>query len=295
MREIRSAQKGDIAQQKEIWKRCFGDSDNYIDFYYANRYKETETVLLLEDKVISSMLTMLPIEIIAPNKQIYNSSMLYAIATHPEYQNRGFANEVMDFTHKSLREDKKAFSVLVPSGQHLFDFYRRQGYQDGFYIREVVLTWERIGILRSDESRCCKISNISPEEYNLRRTKQLSGRLYVAYTDNDIAYQQKLSKQSCADIFGVEIDGVQGCVAIERLNSNKILIKELLISESYLPIAIKKIAQLMPVNEYVLRTPAFLGKQLEGTIRPFAVIKAFQGTELEITADDLGYLGFAFD
>ena len=50
---------------KEIWKECFEDSDNYIDFYYKKRFqKENTLVYLLEDKIVS-MLTMLSSQIIS--------------------------------------------------------------------------------------------------------------------------------------------------------------------------------------------------------------------------------------
>lgn len=295
MIEIRLAQKGDMARQKEIWRLCFGDSDSFIDFYYANRYKETETVLLLEDSKICSMLTMVPIKIIAPNTQSFNSTMLYAIATHPQYQSKGIASRLIAFTHQNLTENQNAFSVLVPSENRLFDFYHHHGYQTGFYIREDLFTQERIANLGCSNNRHCRISRITSEEYNLRRNEQLSGRLYVAYADDEIAYQQKLSQQSGADIFGIEIDEVQGCVAIERVKSDRVLIKELLIPYHLLSVAIKQIAQLWPAKEYILRTPAFMGEQLVGTIRPFGMIKAIQETDLEITTKDFGYLGLAFD
>jgi GNAT superfamily N-acetyltransferase len=295
MSEIRLARKGDLARQKAIWKLCFGDSDHYIDFYYANRYQEDETVLLLEDGEILTMLTMLPIKIKGSNKRTYNSTMLYAIATHPQYQNRGFATQLINFTHQHLRKKKNAFSVLVPSEKHLFDFYRQQGYQDGFYIREASFTGERIERWDFNESCPCIVSKISPEDYNQRRNEQLSGKLYVAYTDDEISYQEKLSQQFGGDLFGIAIDEVQGCVAIERLKSDQVFIRELLIPEQLIPAAVKQIARLSPAKQYVLRTPSFLGQQLEGTIRPFGMIRMIQDSDLEITADNQGYLGFAFD
>jgi GNAT superfamily N-acetyltransferase len=295
MLEVRLAQKGDIVRQKEIWKLCFGDSDRYIDFYYSNRYQETETVLLLEDQEICSMLTMLPIRILAPTKQTFKAAMLYAIATHPQHQNRGFASQVIDFTHQSLKEEKKSFSVLVPAEKHLINFYRKRGYQDGFCIREAVFTQEGIEGLNCHDHNRCILSKIRAEDYNLRRNEHLSGRLYVAFNDNEIAYQQKLSQLSGADIFGIEINGAQGCAALERLNPGRILIRELLIPDQYLQAVLKNIAALLPAPEYVLRTPAFLGQQMKGNVRPFGMIKKIQERELEVTAEELGYLGLAFD
>ncbi|MGE5380745.1 MAG: GNAT family N-acetyltransferase, partial [Methylocystaceae bacterium] len=89
MSEIRLAKAGEIARQKEIWKLCFGDPDQYIDFFYANRYHEQDTMVLIEEEIIVSMLTMIPVEIVAINQEHLHATMLYAIATHPQYQHQG--------------------------------------------------------------------------------------------------------------------------------------------------------------------------------------------------------------
>jgi ribosomal protein S18 acetylase RimI-like enzyme len=295
MSEVRLAKVGEIARQKEIWQLCFGDSDHYIDFYYANRYKEDETLLLLQDGEIAAMLTMLPIKTITADKRSFNTTMLYAIATHPQYQKRGLATRLIDFACRYLSEKRHTFSVLVPSEQRLFDFYRRQGYCDGFYIRETSFTGKWIETMHVGEAYQCTISDITPEEYNQRRNKQLSGKLYVSYADEEIAYQKKLSQQFGADIYGIEIEEVQGCAVIEKINSDKVFIKEILIPDELLPVAVKYITKLLPAKEYIMRTPAFLGQQLEGSVRPFVMIRSNQEFGLEIKLEDLGYLGFAFD
>ncbi|MGE5453636.1 MAG: GNAT family N-acetyltransferase, partial [Methylocystaceae bacterium] len=159
MNEIRLAHQGETDRQKEIWQLCFGDSDSYIDFFYANRYQEDETLLLLQDREIMAMLTMIPVTVIAADGQSFDSTMLYAIATHPKYQNRGFATQLMNYANQHLGGQKKVFSVLVPSGEKLFNFYRKQGYQDGFYIRETLLTETMIESVLTDASCQCTISD----------------------------------------------------------------------------------------------------------------------------------------
>ena len=295
MNKARLAKKDETDRQKEIWKLCFGDNDSYIDFYYANRYKEDETVLLLHDGEISAMLTMIPVRTVAPDNRSFDTAMLYAIATHPKYQNRGFATQLMDFTNQYLRANNQELSILVPAEKQLFDFYRKQGFQDGFYIREALFTRDMIDRIPIGNSCKCMISSIIPDEYNLRRDKQLNGRLYIAYADEDISYQKKLSRQSGADIYGIDIGEIQGCAAIERLTADKVLIKEILLPDDLIHVAIKQIAQLLYAKEYLLRTPAFLGEHLGGSIRPFGMIRGHAKIDLEITPVELGYLGFAFD
>lgn len=295
MSEVRLAQKSEVARQKEIWKLCFGDSDSFIDFYFANRYIEDETLLLLHKGEIAAMLTMIPVKTVDSHNQSLNTTMLYAIATHPKYQNRGFATQLMEASTSYLRANTSGLSILVPASKELFEFYRRQGYRDAFSIREAQLTRNGIDSLTINEVHHCMISPTTPEEYNRRRTKQLEGRLYIAYADEEIAYQKKLSQLSGADIYAIDVEGSQGCAAIERVDANKVLIKELLLPKEFIALAIKQIVQLFPGKEFTLRTPSHLGENMGGSIRPFGMSKALGETELEIKPEELGYLGFAFD
>jgi GNAT superfamily N-acetyltransferase len=295
MSEVRLAQKGETDRQKYLWKLCFGDSDKFIDFYYANRYKENETALLLQDGEILAMLTMLPVRIKVSGRS-YDAAMLYGIATHPEYRNRGYATILIDFAHQHLKKNRIDFTLLVPAGKQLFNFYQQQGYQDGFYIREAFFTWEKIDSWDIDETGSSWIiSTISSGEYNQRRDKQLEGKTYVSYANEDIAYQKKLSQYSGADIFSLKLEEVKGCAAIERINPDQVIIKELLVNGELIPAAVKLISRLLPAKEYVLRMPAFLGKQLEGSIRPLGMIRANNEIDSETITKDYGYLGLAFD
>jgi predicted acetyltransferase len=299
MNEIRFAREGDILRQKELWKACFGDQDAFIDFYYANRFKPDQTLVLLQGNVIAAMLTMIPVKMVDEKGKRMELAMLYAIATHPDFQKQGLATELMNSSSEFLRAAGREFSVLVPAGPQLFDFYRKQDYCEAFSIREALLSLEEITKRTTPTkdyiSSIPSIVSTSPEEYNRRRNQQLKGRLHIAYEDEEILYQKKLSQLSGADIYAIDIDGVEGCAAIERVNANKLLIKELLLPGELLRQGLFQISLQFTVKEYVIRTPAFSGEDLGETIRPFAMIKANSKQEFEPVADVQGYLGLAFD
>ncbi|MGE5381314.1 MAG: GNAT family N-acetyltransferase, partial [Methylocystaceae bacterium] len=246
-------------------------------------------------EIIVSMLTMIPVEIVAINQEHLHATMLYAIATHPQYQHQGFAAALINYTCQYLNDNGSPFSVLVPSGPQLFEFYRRLGYQDGFYIREVSVTRRQIENFAAARTIGGSICSISPEEYNQRRNKFLKGKVHIAYKDQEAAYQGKLSKQSGADIYGLQIEAVSGCAAIERMNSDRILIKELLIPEIFLAAAVRLITELLSAQEYIVRTPAFTGQSLGGSTRPFAMIRACKEKTPALQSGASGFLGLAFD
>lgn len=295
MCEIRLARKGETAQQKEIWKLCFGDPESYIDFYFTNRYKEDDTVVLLHDGEIAAMLTMIPVRTVFPNDRSLNTAMFYAIATHPKFQNRGFATQLMDYSNQLLRARKEELSVLVPANNQLFEYYRKQGYQDGLYIRETLFSREGADSLPVSKPFSCCILPITSEDYNRRRNSQLNGRLYISYPDENISYQKKLSQLSGADIYAIDIEDIQGCLAVERITSDKVLIKEILLPDDLLNTAVKQIVQQLTAKEYVLRTSPHIGQQLGGSIRPFGMIRVQSAIDTVIMPEDLGYLGVAFD
>ncbi|MDR3541135.1 MAG: GNAT family N-acetyltransferase [Desulfosporosinus sp.] len=295
MFEVRLAQKGEMDHQKDLWKRCFGDSDSFIDFYYANRYKEDQTAVLLHEGEILAMLTMVPVRTVLPDNRNFKTAMLYAIATHPEYQNIGFAARLMDFSNHYLKTLKTELSVLVPAKEQLFDYYRKQGYQVKFYIRETQFFRDRFERRAYDQSCKCMVSEVTPQEYNCRRNKQLNGRLFIAYSDEDIAYQKKLSQLSGVDIYAIDIAEIQGCLAVERITPDKVLIKEILLPENLMNVAIQQIVRQLSAKEYVLRIPPYFGEDLGGCIRPFGMIRVNREFDWVTPPEGLGYLGFAFD
>ena len=143
--KIQFAQDGMIGELKEIWKECFEDSDNYIDFYYKKRFqKENTLVYLLDDKIVS-MLTMLPAQIQKEGK--YQSvRYIYALGTRKAYRKRGYAKRLLE---EAERKTKEPF-ILIPETKALFSYYRKLGFEFNFFLtkdkkrREEIIWDERV-------------------------------------------------------------------------------------------------------------------------------------------------------
>lgn len=299
MKEMRIAIESDVIRLKEIWKLCFGDPDAFIDFYFAERFKAEHTSVYLQDEVIAAMLTMIPVQWVGgvEEEKRIKGSMLYAIATHPDYQHQGIARSLMNWALSYLRDHQVDLCVLVPAEAHLFSFYVKQGYQEGFTIRETVLSRDEIKALpetaETNQSGqagklSCEILTTTPQAYNRIRNQLLRGTAYIAYGEEEIAYQKKVSQLSGGDIYEFNMNGGRGCAALEWLNKDKVLVKELLLPEQLIPQGLKALARSMEAQEFIVRTPADWGKALGGQVRPFGMMS---GQPL----GKKGYLGLAFD
>lgn len=308
--EIRLAQKEDLKQLKVVWKLCFGDEDWYIDFYFENRNWVEETAVLLLDGMIVSMLAMIPVTVSEENREKHEASMLYAIATHPQFQKQGLADKLMEFANQYLLSKEVVATMLVPAEEPLFQFYEKRGYSGAFSLREVTLS--RIEMEKSADSAsydCC-FYPVEPADYNTTRRGILDGYCYVDYRVEEILFQKKECQLYQGDLFLIETEGVIGCAVIERISQETVMVKELLIPEKHLASAIKQILLMMPAETYILRTPAFFGETLGGSIRLFGMIRVNQevgiletmnretaggGNDENQASSLIPYLGIAYD
>jgi predicted acetyltransferase len=297
--EIRLVNREDLDGLKEIWRRSFGDPESYIDFYFGIRDWLSETAVLLEDGKAVSMLTMIPADMIDEEGGRCSAAMLYAIATHPDYQKRGFADRLIEFSNQYLLSKQIAVTLLVPASEDLFRFYTKSGYRDAFYVREAALSRGDIDLLRG-EPRPCRFVPVKPMEYNALRRKLLEGHPYLSYRDDEVSFQKLSSQLFNADLYAIVIGDAAGCAYAERISEEEVVVKELLIPEQLLIPTVKRIAELLPADHYMIRTPVHAGEILGGRIRHFGMLRDNRtigaGTPAETGCPIReSYIGIAYD
>ncbi len=292
--EIRPASAGDLEALKVIWKRCFGDEENYIDLYFKSRDWLSETLVLFRDGKAASMLTMIPTELVCKDGERQRAAMLFAIATHPDDRKQGFAEQLIEYANQYLKDNKVFTTLLVPAGEALFRYYERCGYRKGFYIRETILN--RDEILMCEKIPDCRVFSISPEEYNQRRRKQLAGHDYLDYRDGEIAFQKTLGTIWDSDLLAIEMDDSEGCAYYERISAETVLVKEILLPDRFLVPALIRLSEQIPFHQIILRTPAWCGEPKGGKLSAFGMVRTNEADyDKGMGADHLPYLGIAYD
>ncbi len=295
MSEIRLAGQGDLERQKEIWRLCFGDPRQYIELFYNYRSKTADSFVLVVRDEIAAMLTVLPVKLVTPARDEHPGAMLYAVATHPAYQGQGLARELLTYTNEYLQQKGCSFTLVVPAKEGLQDYYARLGYEQGFMLGEAVLTEKMMVSRPADSSPGGRLTEIEPAEYNYLRNNLLQRRLYIVYSEEDIAYQQGLSRLSGLGLYAMEYAGGRVCAALEEISPEKVMAKELLGPKELLAAAARQIIRLTGAQQLLVRTPVFLFPDWYGAKRAFAMVRQLKPFVEIATLRDCGYLGLAFD
>lgn len=118
---------------KKLWKKCFEGSDAYIDLFFENAFSEENCIVAFYYTKPIGMIFLLPVTMTFGDS-VYNGCYLYAIATDPEYRNRGVMKSLEKAAVQHGQLNDYDFLCLVPETESLFSMYQKLGYKTTFYI-----------------------------------------------------------------------------------------------------------------------------------------------------------------
>lgn len=174
---------------KHIWQVCFGDSREYIDFYFAHRFRPEEMLVCLAEGQPVSMLSLLPAQLCYQGRR-QTIRYVYAVATLPEYRGKGCARLLLEEASRQLHVPL----ALVPASDSLREYYGRLGFVDAFAIDQVTITPEEIAACGSERNgQEYWLLTVTPGEYYRIReeyfgTTGISFNGYVSWDEAAIAY-----------------------------------------------------------------------------------------------------------
>ena len=86
-----STSEKEKTQVKNLWKYCFDDTEEYMDYYFTKRYEfENNYIIKDADEVISSLMAnKYSLKI---NDEIKNVSYIVGVFSSPVYRGGGYAS-----------------------------------------------------------------------------------------------------------------------------------------------------------------------------------------------------------
>lgn len=276
MEQLRISHHRDLPRLRELWQLAFGDEEDYMDGFFHG-YWQPERVLVLEEAGrVQAMTAWFDMPVVTGDGCRYPAAYLYAVATHPDCRGRGLAHKLLAFAGQWLAQRGFACLTTVPARPDLHPFFASNGFLEGY-------TLARAGLVPG-AGPCAGLAEVEPEQYNALRRAFLSGRGYVDYSREAMAYQQGACRLSGGGLY--RVDGA-GCACVE-MSGDTAFIKELLVDPERVAPAVNALAARHPAERYQLRTP-WPGP---GERVPFAMYR-WLADGGEIGPDD--YLGLAFD
>ena len=109
---------------RRLWKRAFGDTDEFLDLFFSTAYAPDRCRLIAEGEEVQSVLYWFDCYL-EEEKIAY----IYAVATDPAYRGRGLCRTVMDDTMEVLRSRGYAGAILLPQEQWLISMYTGMGFE----------------------------------------------------------------------------------------------------------------------------------------------------------------------
>lgn len=121
------------SEMKRLWKETFHDSDEYVDLLFAHyfnpRYIEYEETG--EGRLTASMLGI-PYNLTF-NGHIAKGIYLCGLATEKRERRRGLMSRMIERMADRMEKEGLAFLFLIPSDEHLRQYYHMRGFEDAFY------------------------------------------------------------------------------------------------------------------------------------------------------------------
>lgn len=177
--KIQKADHSQIPQLKKIWSECFGDSDDYIDLFFKNRFGTSQAIAaVIEGKTVGAMY-LLPVTAYEYGN-LKKGWYAYAIGILEKYRKKGIYAAI----HSEICEYIKAhnqFYILCPANQKLYEYYRGLGFNDYACLAEITLFSDK----GNDDYT---LNSISPAEYVRERSSYFNEDGVILWDENAIEY-----------------------------------------------------------------------------------------------------------
>lgn len=264
-----------LSQLKNIWQKCFGDDEKYIDMYFGGRFKKGRCLVYIENDVPCAMLVIYDAKIKISGEYM-PVSYIYGVATHPEYQGRGISTKLLEYA-RELISAEGGFSVLAPATNELIEFYKKRGYYKSFFVKQA--EWDV-----SESNIKAEISDVSAEEYKKLRDIRFDREEYICWSVDVIEYALHENHFCGGKVCRISIDSAEYAV-MYYVNGGVLYVQETTLSDDAMVDALNFLANEEKCTKVSARLCA--DSRIDGEIKALAM------TDKKLSGS--GYFNIVFD
>ena len=215
--EILKAKTENLAEIKNLWTEIFDDgTEGFFDFISSVTAPEDFYIIREDGKTASMLIAVTDVEY-KGKKGFY----LYSACTAPEFRNRGFMNELVNFAVEDRKSQGKEFCVLQPANEGLFEFYKKMGFDNVIKIRKCNVR------IKKNMWRKAEFDIVTASRFKSIREKFYKGKM-LHYTNKSYEkYAQYLYT------FGGSTAETENAYAVYYEENGNLIVTELLADSSY--------------------------------------------------------------
>lgn len=267
---------------RDLWAQCFGDDQKYVDFIFRRLLSPENILTAVEDGAPRAMLCLQPFTLSAPGGEA-DACYIFGVATHPEYRGRGLSTSLLEEAHCQITGRGMALSALVPSGEELFGFYGKRGYQTAFEMRKIVYRAEEL----KENPKPCKLSPVAFGAIATLRNSFYADRPFARWDVDYLRYIGGECRMLGGDVLMLSVMAHTG-FAVCYPAGDAIVIKELAMPPNLLDDAVAALHAHYGAKSYLVCLPADIEASHPNQVLPFAMVRWYDKGKQELLGDPSG-------
>ena len=131
---IRKLQKKDITDAQKLWMESFGDSEDFVHFYFENKFNPENSMAAFINNTLVGDITMQEFDLKIRNR-VLRTGFLAGCATKTEFRGQGIMKDLLQAQLAEMNKKGYAFCHLHP---FLHAFYRKFGWETVSFMYKTV-------------------------------------------------------------------------------------------------------------------------------------------------------------
>jgi len=133
-----------------MWKTCFDDTDEFIDLYFSEKYKNENTLVYMQGNEVVASLQMLPYQFTFYGDEI-PIAYISGACTLPTFRGKGLMSKLLIEAFSLMQKGNIPLSVLIPAEKWLYDYYSRYGYEKVFDEDSIEIPLKKLLVEAKDD------------------------------------------------------------------------------------------------------------------------------------------------
>ena len=233
---LREGKKGDKKFAEKMWRELFIDSENENKYYFDNIYKDTNLFLgeLEDNKKTVTLLHKNPYTLLIKDKE-FSTSYLVGIGTNLEDQGKGYMDMLLKYTLRKSKEEGKDIVFLTPIDSRI---YKKYGFGYISNLEFYKTKCDKVPLIKiPKEIKIEKIDKDSLEKRfeDLALIYKKKSKEFLVKLKRDKNYYKNILKENeilNGRIYIIYKENIPMGYFIFYLNSNKILVREIILLDS---------------------------------------------------------------